>query len=190
MDISTHVGITVTRKNLHELYETIAESLLAGAGSVLLNRFMPGGRGLDHADELMLSKEELVEMLDIAEEVLRTANRKGNLGTEIPLCLIDMKRYTNLKVGTQCSAAVDFFAIDPSGYIRVCNHSTVRICHINEPDRARQHPYWRKFVMKDFLPPSCGGCNALGHCDGGCREAAHIWSGMVDGPDPLMEEGR
>jgi radical SAM protein with 4Fe4S-binding SPASM domain len=188
LGISTHAGITVTRKNLHELYETIAESLLAGADSVLLNRFMPGGRGLTYAKELMLTKAELVEMLDIAEDVLNTAHRQGNLGTEVPLCLIDKSRYSHLKVGTQCSAAIDFFAIDPSGYMRVCNHSPVRICHVSEPDRARDHPYWRRFALKNYLPSACSGCADIGCCDGGCREAAHIWRGAPDGPDPLMDD--
>jgi len=40
--------------------------LLAGADSILLNRFMPGGRGLRHRD-LELNKEQLTEMLDTAE---------------------------------------------------------------------------------------------------------------------------
>jgi radical SAM protein with 4Fe4S-binding SPASM domain len=189
LGISTHVGITVTKKNLHELYETIAESLLAGADSVLLNRFMPGGRGLVHSSELTLTKEEIPLMLDIAEEVLKTAKRRGNLGTEVPLCFVDEKRYNHIKVGTQCSAAIDFFAIDPSGYLRVCNHSPVRICHVDEIEDAKLHPYWRRFALKDYLPEGCGGCTAIGRCDGGCREAAHVWRGAPDAPDPLMGDG-
>ncbi|MDQ7827098.1 MAG: radical SAM protein [Candidatus Eremiobacteraeota bacterium] len=186
MGIETHVGITVTRKNLHELYETMAESLLAGADSVLLNRFMPGGRGITNAGELMLDREGVAEMLEVAEGVLRTANRRGNVGTELPLCLVDEGRHTHLKVGTQCSAALDFFAIDPSGYVRVCNHSPVRLHHIHEVEKVKDHPYWRKFALKDYLPRECSPCQEMGRCDGGCREAAHIWSGSPDGPDPLL----
>ena len=185
--LSTHVGITVTKKNIHELYETIAESLLAGADSILLNRFLPGGRGLEYARELMLSSDEIVLMLDTAEEVLRTANRRGNVGTELPLCIIDESRYTHLKVGTQCSAALDFFAIDPSGYVRVCNHSPVRLNHMDDVEQVKDHPYWRQFVLKDYLPSACGGCRRLGRCDGGCREAAHVWNGSPEGLDPLFK---
>jgi radical SAM protein with 4Fe4S-binding SPASM domain len=187
LGISTHVGITVTKKNYHELYETIAESLLAGADSVLLNRFMPGGRGLANSRELMLEKDEIAGMLDIAEEVLKTAHRRGNLGTEVPLCIIDENRYSHIKVGTQCSAAIDFFAIDPSGYLRVCNHSPVRICHIDSVEDAKLHPYWRRFALKDYLPAECEGCAAMGRCDGGCREAANIWHGSPDAADPIFD---
>ena len=51
---ATTVGIAVTKLNLPELYETISAALVAGADSLLLNRFLPGGRGLSHP-ELMLT---------------------------------------------------------------------------------------------------------------------------------------
>lgn len=186
--ISTHAGITVTKKNLNELYETMAECLLAGADRILLNRFLPGGRGLLYKEELSLSKDEVIKMLEIAEDVLKTANRNGNLGTEIPLCITDLSRYTQLKIGTQCSAAVDFMAVDPSGYIRVCNHSPVRLNHITEINKLKDNPYWKRFVLKNYLPEGCSGCKVLGGCDAGCREAAHILYGACDSPDPLLYE--
>jgi len=186
MGLSTHVGITVTRKNLHELYETMSEALIAGAGSVLLNRFMPGGRGLSHAKELMLDAEGVREMLATAEDVLRLANRQGNVGTELPKCLVDEAAHTHLSVGSQCSAATEFFAIDPSGYVRVCNHSPVRLDHFDQVELVKDHPYWRQFVFKDFLPTACKECCQAGQCDAGCREAAHIWHGTIDALDPLL----
>ncbi|MCL2624311.1 MAG: radical SAM protein, partial [Planctomycetaceae bacterium] len=133
--IATVAGITVTNRNLGELFETVAEALLAGADSILLNRFMPGGRGLQHRD-MELNTEQLNEMLDTVEDVLRTANRFGHVGTELPLCVIDPAKYENLKVGTRCSAAVGFFVIDPSGWVRVCNHSEHRLLHWRELDQA------------------------------------------------------
>jgi radical SAM protein with 4Fe4S-binding SPASM domain len=186
LGLSTHVGITVTRKNLHELYETMGEALLAGADSVLLNRFMPGGRGLAHVKELMLDADGVREMLATAEEVLRLADRKGNVGTELPLCLVDESAHTHLTVGSRCSAATGFFAIDPSGYVRVCNHSEVRLNHFDQIEQVKDHPYWRRFIMRDFLPAACGGCREGGRCDSGCREAAHIYNGSVDALDPLL----
>ena len=101
MGITTTVNITVTKKNLFELYETISEALIAGADSLLLNRFLPGGRGLKYAKELLLSIEDINKMLDIAEEVLKTANRKGSVGTELPKCIIDTSKYSYLKVSTK-----------------------------------------------------------------------------------------
>jgi len=184
--VTTTVGVTVTRRNLHELYETIGQALLAGADDLLMNRFLPGGRGLLHAADLSLDRAGLVKMLDTAEEVLRTANRRGTVGTELPKCLIEEGRYKSLVVGTRCSAALGFFVVDPSGYVRVCNHSPVRLDHVRELERVKDHPYWRRFTQKDYLPPRCGGCKDIGGCDGGCREAAHLVGGRPDAPDPLL----
>ncbi len=188
MGIATVAGITVTNRNLDELFETVAEALLAGADLILLNRFMPGGRGLQNRD-MELNAAQLREMLDTVEEVLTTANRHGHVGTELPLCVIEPAKYERLKVGTRCSAAIGFFVVDPSGYIRVCNHSEKRLMHWRELDQAPEHPYWKRFTEKSFLPPSCLSCEHSFKCDGGCREAAHIVGGVLESLDPLLEIG-
>lgn len=184
--IITVAGITVTNRNLDELFETIAEALLAGANSILLNRFMPGGRGLFHRD-WELNREQLHEMLDTAEEVLRTANRYGSVGTELPRCLIEPAKYKNLMIGTRCSAGTHFFVFDPSGYVRACNHSERRLVHWRELDRLAEDKYWNRFIDKDYVPPSCRSCAQVSKCDGGCREAAHIVGGTLDALDPLLQ---
>ena len=53
LGMNTTVNVTVTKKNYHELFETLSLGLLNGAMSVLVNRFLPGGRGLNYMDELM-----------------------------------------------------------------------------------------------------------------------------------------
>jgi radical SAM protein with 4Fe4S-binding SPASM domain len=185
--VTTTLNTTVTRKNIHELYETIGEGLLAGADTLLMNRFLPGGRGIIYADELCLSIKEIVTMLDTAEEVLRTANRYGNVGTELPKCILDPTKYERLTVGTRCSAALDFFVIGPSGYVRACNHSPVRLDHVSEIEKVKDNPHWKRFVFKDYLPKECAGCSEMLNCDGGCREAARIVGGEVDSVDPAMQ---
>ena len=116
--LRTTVNITVTRINYDELFETIALGLLNGASSVLLNRFLPGGRGLLYRHKLELSREQLNGMLDTAEEVLSYRKCYGYVGTEFPRCLIkDINKYRYLGIGTQCAAAKGFFAIDPSGRV-------------------------------------------------------------------------
>ena len=189
MDLPTVVNITVTRKNLHELYQNISAAFLAGAQQLLMNRFMPGGRGLAHTKELSLDSDQLREMLDVAEEALRDANRFGSVGTELPKCLVELSRYERLEVGTRCSAAVGFFVIGPSGYVRTCNHSPVRLHHVREIEKVKTDAYWRRFTQKDYLPSACNSCDSISSCDGGCREAAHIVGGALDAPDPLLRLG-
>ena len=48
--IQATANIAVTKKNLPELYENIAYALIKGADYVLLNRFLPGGRGLKNQE--------------------------------------------------------------------------------------------------------------------------------------------
>ncbi len=186
MGMTTVVNSTVTRINLFELADTISAALLAGAEQVLLNRFLPGGRGMLHAEKLSLDIPQIQQMLDTAEEVLEKAGRFGSVGTEIPKCIADVTRYKRLQVGTRCSAAIQFFVVGPSGFVRVCNHSPVELNHVREIEGLKTNEYWNRFVFKKYMPSECSDCRDFTACDGGCREAAHVVSGSVTALDPAL----
>lgn len=177
LKMSTTVGVTVTRKNLHELYATIGQAFLAGAGTLLLNRFLPGGRGTLHGNDLALDAPGLLLMLDEAEAALRDAGKIGHVGTELPLCAFDSGRLERLNVGSRCGAANNFFVVDPSGYARVCNHSPVRLLPWTELDRIWEEPRWRRFALHEHALPECGACSKSHLCDAGCPEALEIARG-------------
>ncbi|MBU1108755.1 MAG: radical SAM protein [Candidatus Riflebacteria bacterium] len=178
------VSICVSTKNLPELFENISAGFLAGADQLLLNRFLPGGRGTIH-QELCLSAEQIKQMLKIADEVCTAANRYGSIGTELPLCLCN-EEYKMLTVGTQCSGGVEFFAVAPDGSVRPCNHSPVNLGHYSALDQAIASDYWQTFKNRDYLPEMCNKCQHMLECDGGCREAAHIVGGALNSPDPIF----
>jgi len=183
------VNVTVTKKNFHELYETIANGLIAGADKVLLNRFLVGGRGIAYRHELSLSRGQLSDALDIAENVLSVANRSGSVGTEYPICLINEggQQYRRLRVGSLCAAGREFFVVDPSGYIRTCNHSPQRVGHVFDADIVSDTGYWNIFAKRAYpLPAMCEGCCYSASCDCGCREAAAICGGSLSAPDPCF----
>jgi len=184
--LQTTVNIAVTRKNIGELYETIGEALLAGADSLLINRFLPGGRGLAFADELALDSAQVNRMLAIAEEVLAAANRFGHVGTELPKCILQRNDYRHLLVSNRCAAAQDFFVIGPDGHIRTCNHSPRILEHISEIEKVQVNPYWKKFALREYHPEMCQTCPDLFDCDGGCREGAHVLYGDPSAPDMLL----
>ncbi len=178
LGLETTVNITVTQKNYHELFETISMGLVSGATSILLNRFLPGGRGLNYIKELMLTPEQVNGMLDTAEEVLTISNRYGNLGTEVAYCTIKHpQKYKRLQVGYQCAAAKGFFVIDPSGNIRVCNHSPHIVGHILEDPIIIDEEYWNLYAQSEYQPTMCLGCKINPVCDCGCREVANILHG-------------
>jgi len=186
---TTTVGITVTKLNLAELYETISAALIAGADTLLLNRFLPGGRGLSHP-ELLLTVDEVRKAADIAEDVLSRANRRGTFGTEMPACLIDRSRYQHLNVATGCSAATDFFVVGANGKIRVCNHSPVELMYWDNWRSLPECSEWMHYVRHDYLPDMCVGCWQTCECLGACREAARVFSGSPTDPDPLFSNVR
>lgn len=178
------VSICVSTRNLPELFENISAGFLAGADQLLLNRFLPGGRGTIH-QELCLSADQIKEMLRIADEVCTTANRYGSVGTELPHCLCDEK-YQMLTVGTQCAGGVEFFAIAPDGSVRPCNHSPVNLGHYKDLEQAIASDYWQTFKNRNYLPEMCSQCRHMLKCDGGCREAAHIVGGALNSADPAF----
>ncbi|MBR5175085.1 MAG: radical SAM protein [Bacteroidales bacterium] len=182
--LSTTLNVTVTRMNYHELFETLSMGLINGATSILLNRFLPGGRGLSHMKELTLSNEQINGMMDTAEEVLTEANRYGNLGTEVAICSIrSPERYKRLHVGFECAAARGFFVVDPAGKIRTCNHSPRVVGHVLEEPMISDVVYWNLFSRGQCKPSACNGCISADKCDCGCREVAHILSGSPLDPD-------
>lgn len=182
------VNVTATQKNLTELFETIAQALLHGASSLLLNRFLPGGRGLSHLSELWLNQKQTITAFNIAERVLEIGNRRGSVGTEVPKCILGDREYKHLQVNTRCSAADDFFAVDPAGYFRVCNHSQVRLDHWTRMARLFKNSYWQIFSSKNYMPSECSGCGHIAECGAGCREMAHIVFGSLKSMDPVMYE--
>ena len=187
LKIQTVANIAVTKKNIKELYENIALPILHGATYVLLNRFLPGGRGLSNI-EYLLSLDEINEMFDIAEEVLSKAGIHGHIGTEMPYCGIKSpEKYKYLNIASLCAAVKSFFVVDPSGYIKVCNHSPERLCKWTEVDSLEENDYWKRFIMRDYIPKMCVGCEHLNvKCDGGCREAAHVYYGNINDSDPCL----
>lgn len=186
--LDTTVNVTVTALNYHELFATLAQGILAGADTVLLNRFLPGGRGLAHRSELTLNHDQLNGMLDTAEEVLQLSHRTGSVGTEFPRCIMDHpERYQRLRVASICSAAKEFFVIDPSGQVRTCNHSPRVVGHILENLIVTDMEYWNIFARRRYIPASCISCHEVDYCDCGCREAAGIVCGDISAKDPCLE---
>ena len=187
--VNTTANITVTNINYHELRETISYAFIAGADTLLLNRFLTGGRGIRYQDELSLTHEQINGMLDTAEDVLKKAGRWGGAGTEIPFCVLKKYQhlYEHLKFGFLCAAAKGFFVVDPSGKIRACNHSPRVTGHIFDKDLITDIDYWNRFASRDYIPDVCSHCTDISICDCGCREAANITAGSIRGVDPCMK---
>lgn len=181
-------AITVTAINIHELYETIAAALTAGADSILLNRFLPGGRGLAHP-ELNLTPTQIQEMFLVADFALNDFGKDGHVGTETPRCIwIDLEGYHRLRIGSRCAAAHEFFVTGPSGMIRVCNHSPRELLYWRKWRELKDHPVWQEYAFRRYLPEECTGCDMISECAAGCRAAADVTTGSSKGLEPCLRE--
>lgn len=122
-DVAVSAVIVVNKLNFCDLRDTIALSAAMDMNSLLINRFLPGGAGVENAQKLSLNETELVEMLSTVEEACGDYGIPPLIGTPTPLCLEGLRSYKFLlKEG--CMAGKNLHcAIDPSGGMKVCNHS-------------------------------------------------------------------
>ncbi len=187
LGLNTTVNVTVTKMNYFELFRTVSMGLISGASSVLINRFLPGGRGLSFQKNLALNRKQLNGMLDTVEEILLLSNRYGQMGTEIPLCAIDSpEKYKRLGFGTKCAAAKGFFVIDPAGQVRTCNHSPRVVGNVFDDDIIQDKAYWSIFANSNYHPVMCQTCKSISLCDCGCREVANILHQSPDAIDDSL----
>lgn len=127
--IRYHYGRVVTvfvatRTNLPDLYDTLKLAFAFGARGVMLNRFNPGGRGVDHIDDLLPSVEEMRQALRVANDASEEFGMSVSCSIPLQPCLIDMSAYPRLGYGF-CAAGSEraYYTLDASGNVRPCNHT-------------------------------------------------------------------
>lgn len=74
-----------------------------------------------------------------------------------------------------------------SKYLEIVDFSPHRICKWTEIETLWHDKYWNAFAHKDYIPQKCKGCKDSDKCDGGCREAAHVYFGGIDDIDPCFD---
>lgn len=188
-NVAVSCVMVVNRKNLCTLEDTIALAAAMDMNSVLVNRFLPGGKGLENVKELCLNPEEWVDILDRVEKSSEEYNIPILVGTPTPPCLKGLRDYKFLlKEG--CMAGKNLHcAIDPSGGLRVCNHSQTVLgnCLESDPQVVYENSeYVKGFSELRYTPDMCKGCSMLEKCKGGCREASRALLGSLTAPDPIF----
>jgi radical SAM protein with 4Fe4S-binding SPASM domain len=188
-DVAVSAVIVVNRLNLSDIKDTIALAAGMDMNAVLVNRFLPGGKGLENASDLSLREAELVGMLDVIEESSEEYGIPILVGTPTPLCLKGLRSYKFLlKEGCMGGKGLHC-AIDPSGGLKVCNHSPTVLgnCLRSDPKELYENSeYVKGFAELRYTPEMCKGGSKVGKCKGGCREAAHLLFGSLRAPDPIF----
>ena len=175
------------RKNIHELEKIFELGITLGASELQVIRFMPGGEGMKN-NELMLSKKEYIKMLEVLNKTCRKYRVFGASGAPNVPCIFPDEKYKYISIGS-CGAGIDWIVLDPSGRVRICNHSPTILGNLLEQDFKEiwTHPILKAFRSNEVIPKECDGCEKRLGCRGGCRAVAETYYGSLFAPDPLMD---
>ncbi|HID29273.1 MAG TPA: radical SAM protein [Desulfobacterales bacterium] len=160
----------ITKQNFRELGQIaeFAESL--GAHHAVFNRYL--GKPLPGIEP---TEEELKEAVQNIEG-LRSKGAKVKFGNCIPQCFTPSS-------STGCLSGVAYCTIDPWGYMRPCNHASLRCGNVLEQsvEEAWQSPEMQRW--REMIPEQCHRCVEFSQCHGGCRAMA--WELGIE-KDPLI----
>jgi radical SAM protein with 4Fe4S-binding SPASM domain len=182
------VGVIVlTKQNIHLLEATLQFHKSMGISRVMLNRFNIGGSGVENADFLGLSVEQLRHGFGLANSLARQLNISIHSGVCTPVCVLDPKHYPEITFGS-CGASVANrpITLDTAGNLRLCNHSPVYAGNIFKQslDEIFASEYVRSW--DESTPSFCRGCADYTRCFAGCRAAAEQTGKSIMHPDPIL----
>jgi radical SAM protein with 4Fe4S-binding SPASM domain len=186
-DATVVTVFVATKLNLATFEETAALALALGADGLMFNRFNPGGHGGRNLTQLQPSVEALRAALDTAERFCVDHALPVACSIAMPPCLFDHARWPHLSFGYCAAGTADsYYALDPAGNLRPCNHSMVVLGNV------RERPFWEltdSETLRDFVaarPRFCEGCAEVERCLGGCKAAAEVCTGDLWACDPFL----
>ena len=180
----------VCSDNIDEFHTILQIVSAMGARESIAIRFLPGGEGLKHP-ELMMDRKQTKRMMECLEEASRRYGLRCALGAPNLPCIIDEKPFKRINFGG-CGAGLEWFTVDPSGRLRICNHSPTILGDLRNQEfkDILRHPLLEKLKKMELVPQKCGGCWHRERCRGGCRAVAETLYNDWSAPDPLFRISR
>jgi radical SAM protein with 4Fe4S-binding SPASM domain len=188
------VVFVATRLNCMDLYRTAELAIGLGASTLAYNRLNLGAYNLQYADELLPTADMVRADLEALELLGEKYGIPIAVSVVIEPCVVDFKPYPKVKFGwCPLGGAGSYFAIDPAGNLRLCNHSPTVLGNLRRQsflDIYTHHPYIRKF--RETLPEECRDCDPelKAVCNGGCKAAAEQCYGSLEHVDPFVSLNR
>lgn len=185
--LSMTTSTVASTANLDSLERALELCVALGSRFLLLIRFLPGGAGLERRD-LMLDLDGVRRAYGALESVCDAYGVRGGVGVPNLPCMIDEELYPHVQFSS-CLAGRDWFVIDPSGRLRMCNHSPTVYGRPLEEDLAHivGNRTLRCLEEGTVYPSQCEGCSRVLDCRGGCRAVAETMYGDIRAPDPLLD---
>ena len=178
--------IVLSKINAAVIGETLGFLQEAGVDQVMITRFNVGGRGILNREQLSASKEELQKAFEVADNVAAKQGMRITSNVCTPLCLVDPGDYPHIGI-VGCSPEIERkpVTLEPSGNLRICNHSPVVMGNIfKEPlERILTSDYVQSWKT---VPGFCSECDVFQKCFGGCRGAAEQLGLSLEHVDPVL----
>lgn len=159
----------ITSINYRQTAVAVRTAFALGAVSMALNRFVPGGAGLDRPD-LLPSGEQLDSALeDASAAAMQCRGMRVYTGIPVEPCIHDHGRYPGLEFGP-CVCGSEKWAVGPEGDLRVCEQSPEILGSMMTGDFGGMTSSSAAEAFRSYHAfPGCGRCPSVDQCGGGCR---------------------
>jgi radical SAM protein with 4Fe4S-binding SPASM domain len=179
-----------TKKNIAFAGETAKLAIALGAEGMMFNRINVGRHNMTFADDLLPSPEMISNALYTLDGISEKYGFPIVVSVPIEPCLVDISPFKHIHFGfCPLGGSSSYFTIDPSGDIRLCNHSPVVLGNLDRDsflDIYSNHSYVRSF--REDWPEECRQCDPelKDLCKGGCKAAAAQCYNTMDTVDPFV----
>jgi radical SAM protein with 4Fe4S-binding SPASM domain len=184
--ISTHVKITITRKNIADMPNIINRLYRLGIREMELCEVIPLGRGFARREELTPAEQDLVDLRDKIARFKAINGMRVNFRS-FSLTLKENGRASTCSVGHPSSRTC---LIMQDGDVIPCTSASVWRLKNNVIEKGLKECWlslegYRRFLNYSKLKGKCGSCRLKKECLGGCRALAYQFTNDLWGEYPL-----
>lgn len=183
--VSFAANMVVTQRNADHVYATGMFAHALGARSFSATKASPPLGCLDYSG-IQPTHTQVRHSLDELLRINQATGMQVDILECYPMCFFgDVQRYARF-ARRKCTAGVSSATVGPDGTVRPCSHSSMTYGSLLEEDLPRIHSRMAVWRTGALLPKTCGTCEHLGDCSGGCRCEAE-YAGDITGMDPLAK---
>lgn len=181
------IVFVITKQNVNRMRETMEMAIALGADVILANRFNVGGEGIKNKNILAITPHELDLAFKNIDDLAEEYEIQVNSGIPMPPCLLKTDNYKNINFFNCPHGGKNaYYAIDPAGNVRPCNHSALIIGNLLQQmtqELLNSPPNLNYF---NGCPTECHDCSQMLVCRGGCRAASEVFYGDTTKQDPFV----
>lgn len=168
-DVSFTPNIVASKLNLAEIERT-AQWLIDryGCKKLFVSRVTRPANAASQFDEYKLSKENLIFLFKVCEQLSKRNNINISACGGFPFCIFPSA--TSLKMfGKSCGAGINGYNVDMDGNVRACTKDSESLGNIFADDFLDIRQKLISWGERKEIPEKCRKCRIVNACRGGCR---------------------